>query len=179
MPLLPPLSLASPLLLLLIPSWPSSSLSLVLSQFILFTFIMINSTCCYCHHDALAVHVQPAGPLVAKCKSLDQARAVMTFLDAASEKTLRSTVALTAARGRGKVRSCHTTVLLPTIFICSALNVFLLWDLCMYFRTSHGNESLAAQQAFVHMMSTIVAIFLLPPVVSKPLSLPAPSEKRL
>lgn len=47
--------------------------------------------------------VQPAGPLVAKCKSLDQARAVMTFLDAASEKTLRSTVALTAARGRGKV----------------------------------------------------------------------------
>ena len=27
----------------------------------------------------------------------------MTFLDAASEKTLRSTVALTAARGRGKV----------------------------------------------------------------------------
>lgn len=26
----------------------------------------------------------------------------MTFLDAASEKTLRSTVALTAARGRGK-----------------------------------------------------------------------------
>ena len=28
--------------------------------------------------------------------------AVVTFLDAASEKTLRSTVALTAARGRGK-----------------------------------------------------------------------------
>ena len=47
--------------------------------------------------------MQPAGPLVAKCRTLDQARAVMTFLDAASEKTLRSTVALTAARGRGKV----------------------------------------------------------------------------
>ncbi|KAL3153398.1 hypothetical protein ABBQ38_011736 [Trebouxia sp. C0009 RCD-2024] len=44
----------------------------------------------------------PAGPLVGKCRTLDQARAVMTFLDAASEKTLRSTVALTAARGRGK-----------------------------------------------------------------------------
>jgi len=29
---------------------------------------------------------------------------VVTFLDAASEKTLRSTVALTATRGRGKVR---------------------------------------------------------------------------
>jgi len=31
-----------------------------------------------------------------------QARAVLTFLDAVSEKKLRSTVALTAARGRGK-----------------------------------------------------------------------------
>ena len=39
---------------------------------------------------------------MAKTRSLDQARAVVTFLDAASEKTLRSTVALTAARGRGK-----------------------------------------------------------------------------
>ncbi len=46
--------------------------------------------------------LQPAGSLVAKTRSLDQARAVVTFLDAASEKTLRSTVALTAARGRGK-----------------------------------------------------------------------------
>jgi len=33
---------------------------------------------------------------------LVQAKAVITFLDAISEKTLRSTVALTAARGRGK-----------------------------------------------------------------------------
>ncbi|GMH35584.1 hypothetical protein BSKO_03452 [Bryopsis sp. KO-2023] len=48
------------------------------------------------------VDTQPAGSLVGKCKTLDQARAVMTFMDAASEKTLRSTVALTAARGRGK-----------------------------------------------------------------------------
>lgn len=47
--------------------------------------------------------LQPAGALVSKCKTLDQARAVVTFLDAVSEKTLRSTVALTAARGRGKV----------------------------------------------------------------------------
>ncbi|OAE26338.1 hypothetical protein AXG93_4324s1040 [Marchantia polymorpha subsp. ruderalis] len=44
----------------------------------------------------------PFGPLVGKCRTLDQAKAVITFLDAASEKTLRSTVALTAARGRGK-----------------------------------------------------------------------------
>ena len=46
--------------------------------------------------------VQPAGSLVSRCKTLDQAKAVVSFLDAASEKTLRSTVALTAARGRGK-----------------------------------------------------------------------------
>lgn len=46
--------------------------------------------------------VQPAGALVSKCRTLDQAKAVVSFLDAASEKTLRSTVALTAARGRGK-----------------------------------------------------------------------------
>ncbi|KAK9824701.1 hypothetical protein WJX72_012506 [[Myrmecia] bisecta] len=51
--------------------------------------------------EALA-DTQPAGSLVAKCRTLDQARAVVTFLDSASEKTLRSTVALTAARGRGK-----------------------------------------------------------------------------
>ena len=39
---------------------------------------------------------------MAQCRTLDQARAVVTFLDAALEKTLRATVALTAARGRGK-----------------------------------------------------------------------------
>ena len=55
-------------------------------------------------------HTRPTPPprrrarQVAKCRSLDQARAVVTFLDAASEKTLRSTVALTASRGRGKAR---------------------------------------------------------------------------
>lgn len=48
---------------------------------------------------------QPAGSLIELCRSLDQAKAVVTFLDATSEKTLRSTVALTAGRGRGKARS--------------------------------------------------------------------------
>jgi N-acetyltransferase 10 len=42
------------------------------------------------------------GVLVNLSKTLDQANAVMSFLDAISEKTLRSTVALTASRGRGK-----------------------------------------------------------------------------
>ncbi|KAG1661551.1 RNA cytidine acetyltransferase [Nymphon striatum] len=45
---------------------------------------------------------QPVGTIVNCAKTLDQAKVVMKFIDAISEKTLRSTVTLTAARGRGK-----------------------------------------------------------------------------
>lgn len=45
---------------------------------------------------------QPVGSLVNLAKTVDQAKALLTFVDAIAEKTLRSTVALTAARGRGK-----------------------------------------------------------------------------
>ncbi|XP_067902529.1 RNA cytidine acetyltransferase [Heterodontus francisci] len=45
---------------------------------------------------------QPVGVLIDGSKTLDQAKAVLKFIEAISEKTLRSTVALTAARGRGK-----------------------------------------------------------------------------
>ncbi|OCT46930.1 hypothetical protein CLCR_02235 [Cladophialophora carrionii] len=51
--------------------------------------------------DSLA-DSKPVGPLVALSKTVDQAKALLTFVDAISEKTLRSTVTLTAARGRGK-----------------------------------------------------------------------------
>ncbi|KAI3748538.1 hypothetical protein L6452_11677 [Arctium lappa] len=44
----------------------------------------------------------PVGPLIKKCCTLDQGKAVITFLDAVLDKTLRSTVALLAGRGRGK-----------------------------------------------------------------------------
>ncbi|KAJ1398597.1 tRN [Sesbania bispinosa] len=44
----------------------------------------------------------PVGPLIRKCCTFDQGKAVVTFLDAILDKTLRSTVALLAARGRGK-----------------------------------------------------------------------------
>ncbi|KAL9124238.1 MAG: hypothetical protein Q9217_006413 [Psora testacea] len=44
----------------------------------------------------------PVGPLVQIAKTVDQAKALLTFVDAIAEKTLRSTVTLTAARGRGK-----------------------------------------------------------------------------
>jgi len=45
---------------------------------------------------------QPVGVLVNCCKTVDQAKALLKFIEAISEKTLRSTVSLTAARGRGK-----------------------------------------------------------------------------
>ncbi|KAJ1897429.1 N-acetyltransferase 10 [Coemansia sp. IMI 209127] len=45
---------------------------------------------------------QPIGGLIARAKTLDQAKAIMTFVDAISEKNLRTTVSLTAGRGRGK-----------------------------------------------------------------------------
>ncbi|KAI8799815.1 GNAT acetyltransferase 2-domain-containing protein [Cladochytrium replicatum] len=45
---------------------------------------------------------QPVGSLVACARTLDQARAILTFVDGIAEKSLRSTVTLTASRGRGK-----------------------------------------------------------------------------
>ena len=48
------------------------------------------------------VDTQPVGSLVQIAKTVDQAKALLTFVDAIAEKTLRSTVTLTAARGRGK-----------------------------------------------------------------------------
>lgn len=45
---------------------------------------------------------QLVGPLIQLAKTTDQAKALMTFVDAIKEKTLASTATLTAARGRGK-----------------------------------------------------------------------------
>lgn len=45
---------------------------------------------------------QPVGSLIKLAKTVDQAKALLTFVDAIAEKTLRGTVTLTAARGRGK-----------------------------------------------------------------------------
>ncbi|KAI5954509.1 NAT10 [Candida jiufengensis] len=46
--------------------------------------------------------VQPAGSLVNLSKTINQAQAILTFIDVITEKSLRSTVTLTAGRGRGK-----------------------------------------------------------------------------
>ena len=45
---------------------------------------------------------KPIGNLVNKCKTLDQAKAVMSLVDSISEKNLKQTLSLTAGRGRGK-----------------------------------------------------------------------------
>jgi N-acetyltransferase 10 len=45
---------------------------------------------------------EPVGSLVKGTRTIDQAKAVLTFIEAISEKSLKSTVALTAGRGRGK-----------------------------------------------------------------------------
>eukprot|EP01098_Paradermamoeba_levis_P010739 TRINITY_DN4523_c0_g2_i1.p1 TRINITY_DN4523_c0_g2~~TRINITY_DN4523_c0_g2_i1.p1 ORF type:complete len:965 (-),score=326.48 TRINITY_DN4523_c0_g2_i1:44-2938(-) len=47
-------------------------------------------------------NTEPAGPLVSLTRTVDQAKSVLAFIEAISEKTLRSTVTLTAGRGRGK-----------------------------------------------------------------------------
>ena len=44
----------------------------------------------------------PAGQLVAKARTLDQARAILSFIDALAERRSRSVTTLTAPRGRGK-----------------------------------------------------------------------------
>ena len=50
------------------------------------------------------VDTQPAGSLVALAKTLDQGKALVSFIEAVSEKTLNSTVTLTAARGKSSGR---------------------------------------------------------------------------
>ncbi|QRV88933.1 GNAT family acetyltransferase [Ceratobasidium sp. AG-Ba] len=51
--------------------------------------------------DSLA-DTKPIGELIKLAKTIDQAKALLTFVEAIAEKTLSSTVTLTAARGRGK-----------------------------------------------------------------------------
>jgi len=48
------------------------------------------------------VDSEPASGLVSVAKTLDQAKAVLTFIEAIADKSLSGTVALTASRGRGK-----------------------------------------------------------------------------
>lgn len=45
---------------------------------------------------------KPIGNLVGRCKTLDQARSVMSIVDSIAEKNLKMTLSLQAGRGRGK-----------------------------------------------------------------------------
>ena len=82
---------------------------------------------------------QPIGSLLDCCRTLDQAKAVLSFSEAISEKTLRSTVVLTAARGRGKSAALGLSVAAAVaygysnIFITapSPENVKTLFDLIL------------------------------------------------
>lgn len=66
---------------------------------------------------------QPVSALLNCCKTLDQAKAVLKFIEAISEKTLRSTVSLTAARGRGKSAALGLAVAAAVAFSYS--NIFV------------------------------------------------------
>lgn len=60
------------------------------------------------HHQMLhdlkksLMNTQPLGSLINCCKTLDQAQAVITFVNSLTEKDNRLTTAMTSARGRGK-----------------------------------------------------------------------------
>eukprot|EP00112_Aurelia_sp_Birch-Aquarium-sp1_P011190 Seg2357.3 transcript_id=Seg2357.3/GoldUCD/mRNA.D3Y31 product="RNA cytidine acetyltransferase" protein_id=Seg2357.3/GoldUCD/D3Y31 len=66
---------------------------------------------------------QPVGNLVSHCKTVDQAKCLLKFIEAISEKTLRTTVTLTAARGRGKSASMGLAISAAVAFGYS--NIFV------------------------------------------------------
>jgi tRNA(Met) C34 N-acetyltransferase TmcA len=61
---------------------------------------------------------EPIGSIIDKARTLDQAKAVLTFYEAISEKSLRSTVALTASRGRGKSAALGLAIAAAVAFGC-------------------------------------------------------------
>lgn len=66
---------------------------------------------------------QPIGVLVNCCRTVDQAKAVLKFIESIAEKTLRSTVSLTAARGRGKSAALGLSIAAAVAFGYS--NIFV------------------------------------------------------
>ncbi|KPI36300.1 uncharacterized protein AB675_7257 [Cyphellophora attinorum] len=66
---------------------------------------------------------KPVGSLIQLARTVDQAEALLKFVEAISEKTLRSTVTLTAARGRGK--SAALGVAVATAIAHGYSNIFV------------------------------------------------------
>ncbi|CAI6284530.1 unnamed protein product [Periconia digitata] len=65
----------------------------------------------------------PVGDLVKLARTVDQAKALLTFVDAIAEKSLQSTVTLTAGRGRGK--SAALGVAVATAIAHGYSNIFI------------------------------------------------------
>ncbi|CAH1421127.1 unnamed protein product [Lactuca virosa] len=86
------------------------------------------------------------GPLIKKCCTLDQGKAVITFLDAILDKTLGSTVALLAGRGRGMYSNIFVTAPNPenlkTLFefVSKGLNM-LEYKVCLEGKTSRASAT--------------------------------------
>ena len=66
---------------------------------------------------------RPIGNLVALCKTYDQASTVMQIVDNISERSLKSTVSLTAGRGRGK--SAALGISLASAIVYGFSNIFV------------------------------------------------------
>lgn len=66
---------------------------------------------------------KPIGNIVSVCKTLDQARVVMSLVDTISEKTLKTTVSLTAGRGRGKSAALGLSI--ATAIVYGYSNIFV------------------------------------------------------
>ena len=65
----------------------------------------------------------PIGILVGLCKTLDQAKVVLEFIMTITEKTLQTTVTLTAGRGRGKSAAMGLSMVAAIVFGYS--NIFV------------------------------------------------------
>lgn len=72
--------------------------------------------------DSLA-ETQPVGSIISQCRTLDQAKAVLKFIDVISEKSLSSTVSLTAGRGRGKSAALGLSIAAAVAFNYSNIYV--------------------------------------------------------
>jgi N-acetyltransferase 10 len=73
--------------------------------------------------DSLA-DTKPVGELIKLAKTIEQAQAVLTFVDAIAEKTLSSTITLTAAQGRGK--SAVLGLAIATALAHGYSNIFIM-----------------------------------------------------
>jgi len=66
---------------------------------------------------------RPIGNLVDLCKTFDQASTVMQIVDNISERSLKSTISLTAGRGRGK--SAALGISLASAIVYGFSNIFV------------------------------------------------------